>query len=73
VSSHEQVLAGGHSVVYRSSPANDGIAGVPNYYTYYPHSPPAIPQKKLTTTQKKGMRPITTDRMPFFHIFSLYW
>ena len=30
-------------------------------------------RKKIEHNTKNGMRPITTDRMPFFHIFSLYW
>jgi hypothetical protein len=68
MSSDEQGLAGGHSVVYRSSPANDGVAGVQHYYS---RSPPTIPQKKLPQ-HKNGIPPITTGRMPFFHICSLY-
>ena len=68
MSSDEQVLAGGHSVVYRSSPANDGVAGVQHYYS---RSPPTIPQKKITTTQKRHATDNHRSHAVFPHLFSL--
>ena len=68
MSSDEQVLAGGPAVVYRSSPANDGVAGVPHYYSL---SPPATPQKNLAQHKKWHATDNPRLHAIFPHLYSL--